>query len=1053
MSGTKSSSRGSSVKKDGSFRYATRLLTSEKGRHNNNSSKETNSTKASELKSLLKSEGLKAAKYAPNSKVAVKKSNKKSIVTRESRRRANTDDDHETVVIVKKRSSSVSVVKQTVKTVTVSKVTRSYSTAVQLSSDEETNSDESEGEETKKKYKRKKKNVKQLTSKAKSNKKISKKAAKKAKAIKLLCDKLSAPKGKVINPVRELRPRFPYSILQELPTARAHRMASLNALAKVHVLYENEGRNVGENLNDADESSLIEFLDENSDDDDTDVPEIEKESKPPVNTNVKKNDKVKNNDKEKQKNAKKEKVPKLKAKRGKKRKLPDVEIIDTKICKRMASLNAQAILAASYLQEPKPKRVKKAPKSSPDFESKEVMACDIIIKTEIEDDVTIIETQQGMDDIEQQNESSNILPEQMNKTEFSFNKSTVIKNSTPESPKKKKPTESERVTIENNSTEKSFSSSRQCSIENSVVASSATSTKVGVTQYTEVRKVQINTHKDAEEKAGSKSERKIEQIISNDDGAITQTYHYQSKSKNESYCVQMQTTYKPASKNVPPSSQSPSDGIHPFNDSILPSNQHYYACNSMLPPQAYQLNPNLGPVSSVVAMDHRLPRQFGSSAFTVPHYRHPQPMQFPPNDYGYYQPAGPLIQPVQDNYTIHKPVPYHPQPNPHQPPQRPQQPPQHEGFQTFESLQTHPQNSSLPSVSSPILSQQKSVKHIGSSSSENISSPQSVKYQLDSKSKGLNQTNNNNSFTSQNFENYSQSKPATPPFKQFSSSVESAKSRNLSHTSNSSSFDPQISKNISQPRSSSPEFERHASVKETKARNVNRNSNNSFGPSNSDTSDSSFPQTIRHKSGDAKPSSPKFMKHQSAGDVKSRNNSSVGVQNSEIHSQHEPSSPEFMRHQSAGDTKYRNDSSYSPSNFKNPSQAKLPSPHLMSRQLADDEKSRNNNSLGPLNSESPSFIRPSSPQFMRHQSAENEKSNNNNNVYSPLNSEKQPFQQTTSSSRFMRRQHVGDVKSRNSNSFGPLNSENPLHTGPSSPQLIRQQPSEMKNVRIRDLLL
>ncbi|KAL1448739.1 hypothetical protein MTO96_028171 [Rhipicephalus appendiculatus] len=57
-------------------------------------------------------------------------------------------------------------------------------------------------------------------------------------------------------------------------------------------------------------------------------------------------------------------------------------------------------------------------------------------------------------------------------------------------------------------------------------------------------------------------------------------------------------------------------------------------------------------------------RHYGS-AFTVPHYGHAVP--YPQAEYmpGYYQPAGPTIQPPpHDQCLIHKPVPYHPQHRP-----------------------------------------------------------------------------------------------------------------------------------------------------------------------------------------------------------------------------------------------------------------------------------------------------------------------------------------------------------------------------------------------------
>lgn len=765
MSGTKSS-RLASVKKDGNFRYATRFFALEKGKRSY-TSKEANSSKTCDC--VLRSDGWKGVKHVQNTKLPAKKSKSKCCMAKDNRKKGSKTNHGEKVVIVSKRSSSVSVVKSCNlrKSVSVKKV--SYSTSVVLSSDEDIDSEEESEEEEKKEYLRKKKTVvKHTTSKVKSrvsrSKKTENKAAKKAKAIKLLCDKLSAPeKQKGRNSARELRPRFPYAMLNDWPPARTHRMASLNALAKVHVLYENEGRNVGENLNDADECSLIDFLNENSDDDeDREVKskEIKKETRP-ILTAVRRNEKAKSNDKEKAKSNDKEKAknikketppPKNVQKRGVKKKAPDVEIIDTRICKRMASLNAQAILAASYMQEPRPRKILKKSGKNNGSSNFDPTKCDIVIKQEIIDDetkdITLKETQPlKKNENNELNNLSNELREIMGPSTSGINTRSLSESSN----QNNQSLESE-IPVERN-TEERTPSSRKCNIENSVT--SATATKVGVTQYTEVTKVQINTHKDTEIVERGKPERKIEEILANDDVAITQMYHYQSKSTNESYCVQMQTTYKPATRNLSPStSRSSNDGILPYiNESMLPGSQHYYSRGSILPPQAYPVNPTMGPVPPIVGMDRRLPHQFGGSAFTVPHYRHPQPMQFPPNDYGYFQPAGPLIQPSQDSLTIHKPVPYHPQPNPHQPPMRPQQPsPQRDGFQSFESLQSQ-QKPALPSRPS-VSSQQKPSTSTGPTNTENPpqsgpSSPQFTRRQPadDTRSRSLSHTSNSTSFS------------------------------------------------------------------------------------------------------------------------------------------------------------------------------------------------------------------------------------------------------------------------------------------------------------------
>ncbi|KAG8183243.1 hypothetical protein JTE90_014416 [Oedothorax gibbosus] len=726
MSATKSSSRSSTQKKDGGSRYATRFLALEKGKRNN-PAKEANSSKSCNC--VVKSDGGKGGKTSQTSKLPVKKTNTKCI-SRDTKKKSTSANHREKVVIVSKRSSSVSVVKSCKlrKSVSVKKV--SYSTSVVLSSEEEEEEEEEEDtdsedeeseeeEEKKREFSRKKRTVlKRTTSRVKSSvretKKADSKAKKKDRAIKMLCEKLSSGKRK--SPSRELRPRFPYSnVLQEWPTARTHRMASLNALAKVHVLYENEGKVAGENTHEADEAALIDFLDNESDED-------SKRDIKPIISNLKKQERLKAVE-DKSKNWKKEKAttkPRV-IRRAKKRKLPEVEIIDTRVCKRMASLNASAILAASYQFEPKPKQTYRRLEKCYDSSDTETEVDLSIVKVEKDDEEEIIETPRPctMSEKHKLEEIKNSPDEHSTKsTGHSFSKRISkldVKN--------QKNLESE-VTIIENKTSAATVSNRSCT-----VASTAATTQVGMTKYTEVTKVQINTHKDSAIKEESKSERKIKHVVSsNEDVAITQMYRYQSETANETYCVQMQTTYKPGSKpvasatNLPPTSE-----IFP-RDSSLPSTSGYFGHTSMLPSQAY---PSVGPIPPV-GIDRRLPRHYGASAFSVPHYKHSQHMPFSSNEYGYYQPAGPLIQPGQDQ-VIHKPVPYHPQPNRNQTPQRPQPTPHREGFQGFEPRQTQ-QNKPATLSHSP-LQQESPVPSVPKSDAvSQVQSPSSTQTSRSSQS-------------------------------------------------------------------------------------------------------------------------------------------------------------------------------------------------------------------------------------------------------------------------------------------------------------------------------
>ncbi|KAH7942571.1 hypothetical protein HPB49_025399 [Dermacentor silvarum] len=107
----------------------------------------------------------------------------------------------------------------------------------------------------------------------------------------------------VPSPGPNLRPKFPaflasMAAVEDWPTARVQRVASLNAMAKVHILYENESR-----------PAIVEADDTQED------------------------------------------CKALVIKRKRDVLDADVEIIDTRQCRRMASLNAQAIMAASYSRE------------------------------------------------------------------------------------------------------------------------------------------------------------------------------------------------------------------------------------------------------------------------------------------------------------------------------------------------------------------------------------------------------------------------------------------------------------------------------------------------------------------------------------------------------------------------------------------------------------------------------------------------------------------------------------------------------------------------------
>lgn len=180
-----------------------------------------------------------------------------------------------------------------------------------------------------------------------------------------LAKKSSVPKSKPKRKPKDPPKKQKLTNLWNAP--KRHRVASLNALAKVHCLYENESRS-----NSLDEAIKSEPLSDNSKD--SDVPTRTLRSVPGLravgkhwdmdDANFSSSDES-SSDGEKPFEAK----PKATAsdnseEGGKKRKRNRTELImdlkDMVVRKRMASLNATAILAASYSME---KRSVKSPKS------------------------------------------------------------------------------------------------------------------------------------------------------------------------------------------------------------------------------------------------------------------------------------------------------------------------------------------------------------------------------------------------------------------------------------------------------------------------------------------------------------------------------------------------------------------------------------------------------------------------------------------------------------------------------------------------------------------
>lgn len=411
----------------------------------------------------------------------------------------------------------------------------------------------------------------------------------------------------ITSPGPNLRPKLPAFLAtmaasDDWPTARVQRVASLNAMAKVHILYENDSRpaiveaddGVSEDCKDLFPASLP-------------SPATASPSALPSNRRRGKPSK------------------KLVAKRKKSRLGADVEIIDTRQCRRMASLNAQAIMAASYSRERSGSR-KFVSKDSPPSSSSSSSSCEVKV-VHHQQEIVVCSVQTKM--VRKVQEKAETQALTASSLSASSSKGCQGEGSTKRGPRKG---------------------------ESNKESSGSTSSSVAVSEYREV--VRINTTKemavkDEEEKDG-----------------VTHLYHYHTKAT----CLQMQTTY----------SGEPSAAGSAPHPAVLAPAQGYYAAAAA--PTAYSpalggspataalMPPPPSPTTTVappptgyrvahgVVMSMAPVHRHYGSAFTVPHYGHAVPYA-PAAEYvaGYYQPAGPLIQPTHEQCLIHKPVPYHPQ--------------------------------------------------------------------------------------------------------------------------------------------------------------------------------------------------------------------------------------------------------------------------------------------------------------------------------------------------------------------------------------------------------
>ena len=453
---------------------------------------------------------------------------------------------------------------------------------------------------------------------------------------------------------------------------RGHRLASLNATAKVRLLCENESEKnetIEESFNSCKGKQMT-----------------NKETN-------RKNDKRSDGKSSKKSDNSKALVPVDNSKKQlavRKRKLIDdsIEIIP-RSCKRMASLNASAIMAASY----SPERFKrsKSVESNQSNSSVEMVREMQTYSHTVSRFETSVNGINGIhvnhvNQVSQQN--SLILKAQKHET-IETVKQLKVSNKIKDRLLGIARFEREEMAKQKKKDSKNQSSrSRDQSIgDQSLVPGGEVSgfqaTNVQVTKVTHINTSQgvKNVAKNSKDK---KSGHQIDSILESD-SSVVHKYQVQTKAT-----IQMQTTYNasdvPTIANVTTitatqptatTGTGPRMQFHLADAQVIPnlnSGQPTYFNLGGPTPAVVQLHNNhyqtMGASTSSLTP---MPTQFinlsdpysthYSSAFSVPHFAtHSHPTQTPFNYFnaGLYQPAGPLLQAFQDPCLIHKPIPFHP---------------------------------------------------------------------------------------------------------------------------------------------------------------------------------------------------------------------------------------------------------------------------------------------------------------------------------------------------------------------------------------------------------
>lgn len=508
---------------------------------------------------------------------------------------------------------------------------------------------------------------------------------------------------------------------------RGPRVASLNAMFKVHLLYETSRSRKGfdEDISSQSDTTTHQQLSQKS-------PPSHPKTKSPPKSKPRATEKHKQKPYAKKESTKEHKKPIKKCikqekveKKTKKRELPvepkncqsksvkkrklvdnDVEIIDTRICKRMASLNASAILAASYLPE-------KVFKRSRSIESSRSIAStvEMIQETKISSSISrvevptastihthhdhvVVKSAKTIETVKEVTRMSGKIKDRLVAIEMMERENGNVSNVDPSHI-----IDNRSNTIINSVVEQTSQSRRKIKSSRHLNRSHAATTgaqasisrpeAAGVTTTEfQVTKVQINTGKATHMKR-EKMAHQIETILEKD--SVEREYQFQAKATTQSYRIQMESSYNQPLTNIITGNTihtMPCLPVHSSNFSNLHLNTgtnvvqttpilmsqglNHGSCfsHSNQPILQIACNASYRPIQPsatisqlpVLNIQPQYPSHY-ASAFSVPHYTNTAaPSNYSTETYGFY-PTGSIVQPIYDplmrTYPLLKPIPFH----------------------------------------------------------------------------------------------------------------------------------------------------------------------------------------------------------------------------------------------------------------------------------------------------------------------------------------------------------------------------------------------------------